>query len=202
MRHLGVEWAMQSDAVRRKSEETCMKKYNVKNVMQVPEVFERARRTTNNRYGVDHYAQSIEFHKKCHKPFTSPKYSDMAFTNSWEFKVYDFLTENHIEFEYQPAISIPYEYKGTYHTYHPDFLVNGSVYEVKGDQFFRINESTGKEEMFCPYKGELSDEEYAWHCGLVEAKHQCILKNNVRILRGADVNNLDQTFKDVCQTSL
>lgn len=69
----------------------------------------------------------------------------MTFGSSWEFLVYDFLLENHIDFEYQPAISLPYDYHGTHHTYHPDFLVNGKIYEVKGDQFFRTDDITGKE---------------------------------------------------------
>lgn len=108
----------------------------------------------------------------------------MTFGSSWEFLVYDFLLENHIDFEYQPSVSIPYEYKGTRHTYHPDFIVNGRIYEVKGDNFFRINESTGKEEMFCPYRDDdWSDEKYDWMCGLYEAKHQCMNENGVAILR-------------------
>ena len=28
---------------------------------------------------------------------------------------------------------VQYEYDGKVHTYHPDFLINGKVYEVKGD---------------------------------------------------------------------
>ena len=86
--------------------------------------------------------------------------------------VYDFLTEHNIPFEYQPTISFPYEYKGTHHTYHPDFRIGNKIIEVKGDHFFRINESTGQEEMYCPYRyPEWSDEYYEWKCGLYEAKH-------------------------------
>ena len=115
----------------------------------------------------------------------------MTFTNSWEFRVYDFLTENHIEFEYQPEISIPYEYKETPHTYHPDFRVGDRIVEVKGDQFFRINEETGKEEMFMPWrKPGMSDEEYRNACEKEEAKHQCMIANNVVILRRKDIDNL------------
>lgn len=84
----------------------------------------------------------------------------MTFATSWEFKVYDFLTENHIEFEYQPNISIPYYCEGTRHYYHPDFLVGDRIVEVKGDHFFRINEETGEEEMYLTWQGNLSDEEY------------------------------------------
>ena len=127
----------------------------------------------------------MEFHRKCRKRYTDPKYPEMSFTNSWEFKVYDFLTENNIPFEYQ-VDSIPYEYDGKTHYYIPDFKVGGRIYEVKGDYFFRINESTGKEEMYQPYRGaDESDEHYNWMCGKEEAKHQCMLANNVIILRKA-----------------
>jgi hypothetical protein len=85
------------------------------------------------RYGVEWFPQSSEYHKKSMKPYTSPKYPGVSFANSWEFKVYDFLTENNILFEYQPNISIPYEYDGTHHTYHPDFKVGDRIVEVKGD---------------------------------------------------------------------
>lgn len=108
----------------------------------------------------------------------------MTFGSSWEFNVYDFLIENSIEFEYQPSISFDYEYDGRTWTYHPDFLINGKVYEVKGDMFFRVNESTGKEEMFCPWgRKKLGEERWKWLCGKSEAKHQCMLKNGVIILR-------------------
>jgi len=83
-----------------------------------------------DKYGYWFYAQSPEFHKKSHKRYSKP---DMTFGSSWEFLVYDFLLENHIVFEYQPSVSLPYEHKETHHTYHPDFLVDGKVYEVKGD---------------------------------------------------------------------
>ena len=65
-------------------------------------------------------------------------------------------------FEYQPNVMLEYEFDGKLHMFHPDFLVNGRLYEVKGDQFFRMNESTGQEEMFNPYRNpEWTDERYA-----------------------------------------
>ena len=95
----------------------------------------------------------------------------MTFDSSWEFKVYDFLTEYNIKFEYH-ANSIPYEYDGGIHYYHPDFRIGDKIVEVKGDNFFRINEETGKEEMYLTWrKPWWSDEEYEWYCKKEEAKH-------------------------------
>ena len=177
--------------MKRKTENTNIERYGHKSSFQNEGVRRKQRETCFNTYGVEYYSQSEEYHKKAHKPYVNPKYPDMTFGSSWEFKVYDFLMENHIDFEYQPAISLPYEYNGTHHTYHPDFLINGKVYEVKGDNFFKINESTGQEEMFCPYRyKDWPDEKYDWMCGLYEAKHQCMLANDVVILRSTDIKNI------------
>lgn len=121
----------------------------------------------------------------------------MTFDSTWEVKVYEFCRDNNIPIEYSPEISYDYEYDGKTWTYHPDFLINGKVYEIKGEQFFRVNESTGQEEMFCPYKEkEWSDEYYAWVCRKYEAKHQCMLRNNVVILREQDMENLNKSKFD------
>jgi hypothetical protein len=64
--------------------------------------------------------------------------------------------------------------------------VNGKIFEVKGDYFFRKNETTGREEMYQPYRNpNESDEHYNWACGKEEAKHQCMIAHNVIILRKA-----------------
>lgn len=99
--------------------------------------------------------------------------------------------ENEIKFKYHVE-PISYIFDGTQFLYYPDFqLDNGRLVEVKGDQFFRINESTGKEEMFCPYgRKKLGEEKWNWLCGKFEAKHQCMLKNNVVILRDDNIKNL------------
>ena len=150
---------------------------------------EHIREKSKERFGCEWYTQSMEYHKTRKHKFTSPKYPGVTFDSTWEMKVYDFLMENHIQFEYQVK-PIPYEYDGVTHYYHPDFLVNGKIYEVKGDNFFRTNEVTGKVEMYLTWRGNLSDEEYKWRCGLLKAKHQCMIANNVIILREKDIKNL------------
>lgn len=101
--------------------------------------------------GIEHYTQSYEYYKNKKHKYHSEKYPGLTFDSKWEVNVYEFCKDNKIEVEYSPSISLKYEYDGRTWAYHPDFLINGKIYEVKGDQFFRINESTGKEEMFCPY---------------------------------------------------
>lgn len=194
-RYGGVGYA--SSSIREKCEQTCENRFGVRNYTQsneykeqYDEIQSKRTQTCEIKYGVSHYAKTKEFARAIHKPYTNPKYHDMTFSTSWEFKVYDFLMEHNIEFEYQPSISIPYECEGTHHTYHPDFKVCDKIVEVKGDQFFRMNESTGREEMFCPWRGDLSDKEYEFKCKIEEAKHQCMIANDVIILRGKDIDNL------------
>lgn len=176
---------------------------------------EKAKSTKKERYGNENYnnsekqiqtsklnhnglyhSQTIEF-SKCHRKRIF--HDGIYFDSTWEVSVYEFCKMNNIKFEYSPSITYEYEYDGKIYTYHPDFLIDGKVYEVKGDNFFRINESTGIEEMYCPWRySEWSDEHYNWMCGKYEAKHQCILKNNVVILREGDMKNLEMRVKHTC----
>ena len=199
---------------------TVKDKYGVSNVSQIDGVQEKVKDTSMRLYGKTHFNKTDEYkamypeiRRKCAKKWillwnddgqhsrfrkgNEPDDADkwqhrLELDSSFEIEVFVFCKiTHHMDCDYQPTISIPYEYDGNTHTYHPDFLINGKVYEVKGDNFFRFNESTGKEEMFCPWRSpEWSDEYYAWKCGLEEAKHQCMLNNNVKILRKKDVENL------------
>lgn len=45
--------------------------------------------------------------------------------------------------------------------------------------------------MINPYRNKnWSDERYNWECEKYEAKHQCMITNNVIILRKKDIDNL------------
>lgn len=120
---------------------------------------------------MENFAQTDAHQRTKRHKFTSPKYPGMSFASSWEMKVFDYCKETNINVDYQPAISISYEYNGKRHTYHPDFLIDGRYYEVKGDHFFKVDE-TGKEVMICPYRySTWSDEQYKQVCEQFEAKH-------------------------------
>ena len=185
------DYPMQCAMVHNKQVNTCMSKYNTHNVSQIDWVKEKVRASFIEHYGVDNYAQSIEYHKNKKHKFHSEKYPGLTFDSTWEMKVYEFCRDRRIDVEYSPEISYPYEYDGRTWTYHPDFLINGKVYEVKGDNFFKIDESTNKEIMFNPYRDpDWSDEQYAWECAKYEAKRQCMIANDVVILRERDIKNL------------
>ena len=153
--------------------------------MQLPEF----RKKCNKKWYL--YFNDIDFKIEQHPKQDFTYAHCMKFDSKWEIFVFCYCKLKNIQCEYSPNISIPYKYDGKQWTYHPDFLIEGKLYEVKGDQFFRINETTGKEEMFCPWRSnDESDDEYKWKCGKEEAKHQCILANNITILRRKDIRNI------------
>ena len=187
----GVENPFLSREIQEKSRQTVRHNHNGKIGYAAPDIMDKALTTSEIKYGTKHYTQTMEYHKNKKHKFHSNKYPGLTFDSKWEVKVYDFCKDNDISIEYSPNISYEYEYDGKVWTYHPDFLINGEVFEVKGDNFFRINKYSGKEEMFCPYgRKKLGEEKWVWLCGKFEAKHQCMLKNNVPILRNRDIKNL------------
>ena len=57
--------------------------------------------------------------------------------------------------------------------------------------------------MYSPWRDEdTSDEEYAWYCGKAEAKHQCMIANNVVILRKGDIKNISEMLSGVVNTPI
>ena len=175
----GVEHALQVDKFKQKAKETCKERYGVEYASQSEIIKDKMKQTTIERYGVENYSQTTEWSHKKQKRII---YKDISFDSSWELEVFKYCEENNINCIYQPNITFDYEFDGMIHKYHPDFLINNKLYEVKGNQFF------DGDKMICPYdRDEYKD-------GLAEAKHQCMIKNNVTILRGEDIKKLKEIF--------
>ena len=66
-----------------------------------------------------------------------------------------------------------YIFNGKQHFYFPDFYVDGYYVELKGDHFFKEDGT-----MQNPYDHSQDL--------LYEAKHYCMLKNNVKIIRQSE----------------
>lgn len=71
-------------------------------------------------------------------------------------------------------MSFKYECKGLMHTYYPDFLLvdTDEIIEIKTRSSFENKDVNGK--MICIFDRSLDD--------IAEAKHQCMLANNVTLL--------------------
>ena len=212
----GIDYVFQSDKVKNKIKETCIKKYGVDNYTKTIECQDKMKNTCIYRYGVDNYAKTQNWLDKtiqtCNNKYNSDfyvqcsdfkeksiitcvekygyehyvqspgfakyhrkqiEYDSLTFDSSWEVTVYQYCKENNIPCEYQPNITFEYEYGGKEHYYHPDFLINGKLYEVKGNHFF------DGDKMINPYDRTQD--------GLYEAKHQCMIKNNIIILKENDI---------------
>lgn len=211
----GVEYATQNEAIKEKArntrakkvkdnpnywkerqsktEATFLKKYGTTNPQRdLCLGLDKRQDTCRKRYGVDWFAQSHECHKNRRKHIAC---DGLTFDSAWEKLVYQFCQEHDLPCEYQPEVSFEYECDGGIHVYQPDFRINGVLYEVKGDHFFRINESTGEEEMFLPFKGRgMSDEEYRHRCNVFNAKYKCMRDHGVKLLRGKEIANLERVL--------
>lgn len=120
--------------------------------------------STLQKYGVPHYAQTDESR---HNRKSMYVYDNEQFDSSWELALWIFSKDNNIEIIHEPT-KFTYEFNGVLHTYYPDFLFDGKLIEIKGKQFFKPDGT-----MCNPYDPSQD--------GLFEAKHQCMLKNNVII---------------------
>ena len=193
----GVDNYSKTQECLNKMKNTCMEKYGVDNYSKTNEFGDKYRNTMLNNYGVEHYSKTPEYSIKCkntnlirygtesyaqtseflkfHKKRV--EYDGLTFDSSWEVIVYKYCKKYNKEFEYQPNIQLEYEYDNKKHYYQPDFLIDGRLYEVKGDQFFE------GDKMINPYDRNQD--------GLYEAKHQCMLNNGVIILKVEDIKRLN-----------
>lgn len=225
IKNLGVDSPSKNQKVLEKARQTCMTNFGVEYPMQSKEVFEAGRNKKLERYGDKDYnnrkknketrllknngnwdsQESIQLRKStCNKKYGGPTpmsdhniriktrtkycYNDINFMNTWELSYYIWLQDNNMCFEYQPESTFKYEYNGNVHEYNPDFKINGEYFELKGDQFFKNHDIT--KEMINPYdKSHKSDRLY-------EAKHQCMIKNNVKILTSIDMKPILKYVKD------
>ena len=176
----GCDYSASSEIVKKKIIEYFLNTYGVVNPFQLESVKLKSKQTMMHKYGVEYYVQSNEYHKNKKHKFNSIKYPGVTFDSTWEVKVYEFCRDNNINVEYSPNISFKYDYMDKCHTYHPDFKIGDKIVEVKGGQFFdEFNK------MINPYD-RTQDGKY-------ESKHQCMVKNNVLILR-----NIDETYMKHC----
>lgn len=190
--HYGVEVPFKNECVKQKARNTCKLKYRVEFPITLQQFKDKSKQTCIEKYGVNTFTQTSEFAKFHRKRIL---HDGIWFDSNWEVIVYDYCRGKGFDFEYQPNISYQYECCGKTFVYHPDFIVNGKVYEIKGDQFFRTNTETGQEEMYCPWRKETwDDDKYAFECFKAECKHQCIKTNGVIILRKNEIKHMDKVF--------
>ena len=99
-------------------------------------------------------------------------YDNIQFDSSWElyFIIYQLRFRHNVIKE---PLELFYTYEGKEHSYYPDFEVDGQLYEIKGDMFFKDGR------MINPFDKSQN--------GLFNAKYQCGLKNNVIFIKESDM---------------
>lgn len=148
-----------------KAKETRLSKYGVDHHLKLDEYKEKMKQTCLEKYGVEHVLQNHEIFCKTKQKH---EYDGLKFDSMPEIELYKKLKETGVDFEYQPNVCFEYEHDGKTHKYFPDFRIGNEYVELKGAHFFE----NGK--MINPYDRSMD--------ALFEAKHQCMIANNMKII--------------------
>ena len=184
LKKYGVENPFQAEIFKEKSKQTCLERYGTLYYQQSQEakvcrnefwksvsneykdnIQRKIETTMLERYGVRRYAQTEEFHIKSQYSYIC---DNNTFDSFPELALWIYAKDHNEEIIRCPC-KLPYYFENKLHYYFPDFLYKGKLLEIKGSQFF--DKATGK--MICPFD-KTQD-------ALFEAKHQCMIKNNVII---------------------
>lgn len=139
---------------------TFKEKYNTDCIWDIPEFKEKAERTCLEKYGSKHHFRNLY------------EFDNITFDSKWELVYYIWLKDHNIEFVYHPNIKLEFYFDNKIKHYEPDFIVENQIVELKGTQFFLDKDPT--KQMICSYDRTKDD--------LYEAKHQCMIQNNVKII--------------------
>lgn len=145
-----------------KTRETNLERYGVPNVTGFGT--EKHKQAIYDKYGVEHYSQSKEFMKNRQHKY---EYDGIGFDSLYEIEFYKYHKNLGHNIIHEPC-QFSYVYNGEKHVYNPDFMVDGVLYEIKGRHFF------DNDKMINPFDRSQD--------GLYEAKHQCMIDNNVVIV--------------------
>ena len=152
-------------------------------------VLEKYKINYKEKFGVENSSQNPLVRRK---QATKYKYKNINFDSKPEIAYYIWLKDNNIDFEYQPNVKFEYLYENKLYYYIPDFKVENEYIEIKGLQFFKNYDI--KETMINPFD-RTQDAKY-------EAKHQCMIKNNVKIITNTKIyedyikNKYGKTYLD------
>lgn len=202
LKRYGVEHNWQRDDVKEKIARTNLDRYGSRSAMQNPEIVAKTRQRYElvmiERYGVRSYFSTDEYKQMCIKkygtehPMQNPEfrknqqtrylYENVKFDSGAELIFYIWLKDKGIDFLFQPNnISFAYEFENKVHAYCPDFKIGNQIIEIKGDHFFKEDGT-----MCNPYDHSQD--------ALYEAKHQCMVHNDVKIIRSSELIEQKQHF--------
>lgn len=147
-----------------KTSQTIYDKYGVYNISQVEKIKEIKENTSLKHYGIKYVWTKIRKSKIV--------YNGEHFDSNPEFIFYKHCLDMGYNIKRNP-IKLFFECDNKTYGYYPDFEVNGKLYEIKGDHFFENGI------LINPYDRN-QDRIY-------KAKHQCMIDNNVIIIKASNV---------------
>ena len=176
----GIESALCNSEFRDKGKITKLKKYNDETFTNIDKGkktklirygdenynnSQKHRETCIKKYGVDSYSKTSEFSKKRRGRYV---YDNIYFDSSYELAFYLYQKYNDDIDIKRCDLCYSYYVNGVEHKYFPDFIIDGTLYEIKGKHFLQ------NETLINPFDSS-QDNTYA-------AKYQCMLDNNVVII--------------------
>lgn len=151
-----------------------------------PEIREKIRQTNLEKYEVEWPTQRKGFNsfvKNRHPHSWKYMYNGCMYDSSWEVALMIYAEDHKQQIE-KCSICFKYIFEGKTYSYFPDFVYEGQLVEIKGDQFFE----NGK--MVNPFNSS-QNEKY-------EAKHKCALEHNVKFMTYEDMkpilNYIEQKY--------
>ena len=178
----GVESPLQSPEIEEKRKQTWFEKYGVENPLQSPEIEEKRKQTLFEKYGVESPLQSPKFQSKSNKKYD---YFGVKLDSSWELYYYIYQTEV-LGFECIRNYGEKYfEYivNGKTHRYIPDFINEGKIVEIKGDQFLKNGN------LINAYNSKYLSKE------ILSVKTQCMLDNVDEIITRKEITPMIREVK-------
>ena len=192
----GVENPYQSREIQEKIKQTNLERYGVENVTQLPEIQEKMQQTCLKRYGVRNYAQSSESRNNKYSRFN---YDDIYFDSKAELSFYKKCKNHGISIN-RSQKRFKYTSNDIEHYYFPDFEVNGRLVEIKGDHLLSYSQTGNIIGLHNPFSiksdgNKLTVEEVLLENIQNKAKYQCMIDNNVIIIKSSEVDS-DEIYNE------
>lgn len=149
---------------------TCLEKYGTENPASNKEVIQKIHDSMIAHFGC-HNSQDPDCRKRMHTRYV---YENIKFDSSYEIAFYIWHRDNGFAIS-RCYDSFEYECNGKKHKYFPDFKINDSYYEIKGEHLITPDGN----HLIDPHK----------HCVTPEtdAKMECIRKNKITIVKNSQI---------------
>lgn len=176
IKNLGVEFPFQSTDIQHKCQESNLHNNGHKNPAHGYGAQEKIQKTMLRKYN------------SLRAPQFKYIYDNQSYDSAWEVYFIEYCKINNINVIKNDSIFFEYTIDNKCHKYFPDFIINDSIFiELKGDHFFKDKDIS--KTMICPW-----NRKYDY---IYEAKHQCMLNNNVKILTSIDLNPIISSIKNI-----